>query len=476
MSSSNRIKLEITKAETFEGAAAHSPPTPLMALRRAVLSCFLWEKQFYIDGDDIASVIATLIAKCKAEEVSELAVEARSNFNLRHVPLLMARVCAALKTHKYVVADMIDGIIQRADEITEFMTIYWSTTIEQTDNQDYTVTRHQIKRTPISAQVKKGLKSAFKKFNEYGFAKYNKKGATVSLKDALVMIRPPAYKGTDRYKLYNKIFTDTLDIPMTWEVMLSETGQGIKDEEAKKAAKAAVWRRLIEEDKLGGLAILRNLRNMLQADLVKSEIKAAIEQGNYNRVLPFRFLAAARQAPTLEDTIEPTFLRRLNNLPKLSGKTVLLCDISGSMFGVPVSAKSDMQRVDAGVALAIIAREICEDVDIYSFSTQVMQIKPRRGFALADEIINSQGHYNTYLHRAVAHVNNIGYDRLIVITDEQVSEAVPDPIAGSKAYVINVCSAQNGLSYSKWIKIDGFSEAVIAFISEYESGDYQELL
>ena len=49
-------------------------------------------------------------------------------------------------------------------------------------------------------------------------------------------------------------------------------------------------------------------------------------------------------------------------------------------------------------------------------------------------------------------------------------------IAPSKAklivehnYIINVASAKNGICYEKWIKINGFSEAVINWIIEYEN-------
>jgi len=59
-------------------------------------------------------------------------------------------------------------------------------------------------------------------------------------------------------------------------------------------------------------------------------------------------------------------------------------------------------------------------------------------------------------------------DRLIVITDEQSHDSVPDP--QGKGYMINVASYQNGVGYGSWTHIDGWSEAVVDYIREYEKG------
>jgi hypothetical protein len=68
----------------------------------------------------------------------------------------------------------------------------------------------------------------------------------------------------------------------------------------------------------------------------------------------------------------------------------------------------------------------------------------------------------------VTHVNTLAHDRLIVVTDEQSQDAVPDPKA-AKAYMVNVASARNGVGYEgRWTHIDGFSEAVLGFMREHE--------
>ena len=57
-----------------------------------MLACLLWESQFYEDGVEIAGRIAELVPKVAAEKVAALAIEAREQMKLRHVPLLLVRI------------------------------------------------------------------------------------------------------------------------------------------------------------------------------------------------------------------------------------------------------------------------------------------------------------------------------------------------------------------------------------------------
>jgi len=151
---------------------------------------------------------------------------------------------------------------------------------------------------------------------------------------------------------------------------------------------------------------------------------------------------------------------------KLLGKTVLLVDVSGSM-SERISSKSEMTRMDAACGLAILARELSSNILIYTFSERVAIIPARRGFALRDAIVHSQPHNGTYLGRALQSIP-VSYDRIIVFTDEQSHDAVSNPCPGAKCYMVNVASAKNGVSYHEWTHIDGFSEAIIDYIQEYE--------
>jgi len=423
-------------AYTHEGAKTIEV-NALEQLKRSVMACMLWEDNFYEDGISITDRITSLISKVKPDEVYQIALKARNESKLRHVPLLIAREMARLPEYKGLVSNLLYHIIQRPDELTEFLSIYW-----------------KDKRQPLSAQVKKGLASAFTKFDEYALAKYNRNNA-VKLRDVLFLTHPVP-KNQEQQDLWNRLVKDELKTPDTWEVEISAKGNNKES-----------WERLLREKKLGALALIRNLRNMISVGVSKSLIKGSLRSVKTDRVLPFRFIASARYAPDFEPELEEAMYKCLTDKEKLSGKTILLVDVSGSMDD-KISDKSEMTRLDAADGLGILARELCEDVEIFSFSDHIIKIPPRRGFALRDAINNSQSHCGTELGEAVSYINkNCQYDRIIIITDEQSSSPISNPKA--KGYIINVASYQNGIGYnSGWTHINGWSEAVLDYIRESE--------
>jgi len=420
---------------THEGASARHI-SPELQLRRSVLACLLWESQFYEDGVEIAGRIAELVPKVAVEKVAALAIEAREQMKLRHAPLLLGREMARHKTHRHLVGDTLARVIQRADELSEFVAIYW-----------------KDGRVPLSGQVKKGLAAAFPKFDEYQLAKYDR-GGPIKLRDVLFLSHAKP-RDAAQAGVWKRLIWGRLTTPDTWEVALSSG-----------AEKREAWERLLREQKLGALALLRNLRNMKDAGVDEDLVLAALREMSTARVLPFRFLAAARYAPQWEETLEQAMLKSVATQEKLPGKTIVLVDISGSMIA-PLSRRSEMQRTDAAYGLAVLLREIGEKVGVFSFSDHLAEVPARRGFALRDAIDASQQHGATYLGKAVEELNKKErYDRLIVITDEQAHDSVPAP--KGKGYVINVASYKNGVGYGKWTHIDGWSEAVIEYIRTLE--------
>ena len=421
---------------THEGAPARHLSNELQ-LRRSVLACLLWENQFYEDGVEIGGRIAELVPRVEVERVSAFAVEAREQMKLRHVPLLLVREMARHKTHRGLVAETLERVIQRADELCEFVAIYW-----------------KDGRVPLSGQVKKGLAAAFPKFDEYQLAKYDR-GGPIKLRDVLFLCHAKP-RDDKQAGVWKKLIWGRLAVPDTWEVALSSG-----------ADKREAWSRLLAENKLAALALLRNLRNMKEAGVEEELVLAGLRGANTQRVLPFRFLAAARYAPQWEQALEQLMLKSTAEQEKLTGKTVLLVDVSGSMNWA-LSKRSEMKRTDAAYGLAVLLREIGERVAVFSFSDHLVEVPARRGFALRDAIEASQAHNGTYLGKAVEQLNEKErYDRLIVITDEQAHDTVPNP-KGS-GYVINLASYKNGVGYGKWTHIDGWSESVVEYIRTLET-------
>ena len=151
------------------------------------------------------------------------------------------------------------------------------------------------------------------------------------------------------------------------------------------ADKKETFERLLREHKLGYLALLRNLRNMVEAGVGDALIREAIiaRRGGAERVLPFRYVAAARACPQMEPALDEALCEAIAGLRPLPGRPpAVLVDISGSMND-PLSAKSDLRRVDAAAALAAI---IPGNVRMFSFSDQVVEVPPRRGMAGIDAI------------------------------------------------------------------------------------------
>lgn len=429
---------------TAEGAKA-SHINSEQELRRSVMACMLWEDSFYESGVSIASRIAALIPTVRAEAVAAMAVEAREQMKLRHVPLLIVREMARHKTHRALVAETLARVIQRPDELSEFLSIYW-----------------KEKKTPIAKQVKKGLAAAFQKFNAYSLAKYNRAGA-IKLRDVLFLCHAKP-KDDAQAVLFKQLVDGTLATPDTWEVELSAS----KD-------KAGSWTRLVAEKKLGALALLRNLRNMQEAGIPDPALREALAEMKVERVLPFRFISAAKHAPQLEPELEAAMFKCVADIPKLAGVTILCIDTSGSMSS-KVSGKSDISRRDAAAALAMLLREICEAGSIIAFGTDAGLVPPRRGFALNDAIGSGLYGHGTDVGRACALAAQVfgrltegTPARIIVITDEQSATPVGPPPKGCRGYFINVASEKNGVGYGPWTHLDGWSAAVVSYIQAFET-------
>lgn len=455
MASINARRKNTFTEKTHEGAPA-ARMSKVQALRRSVMSCLLFEGEFYENGRTISERIQELAQDVPVATLADIAIEAREVAKLRHVPLLLLVALAKRGSGSNLVSETIARVIQRADELTEFVALYWSLNQKRADGRN----------APLSSQVKLGLAKAFGKFDAYQIAKYDR-AREVRLRDVLFLshVKPA---NDDRNLLQKKLVEQTLESPDTWEVALSAGGDK-KDE----------FTRLLETGKLGYLALLRNLRNMDQSGVDRSLVIAAIRaRKGADRVLPFRYIGAARAAPSFEPALDEALIASIGAMPRLKGRTLVLVDVSHSM-NAKLSAKSDLTRMDAAAALAAILP--ADDLRVMTFSNGLIEVPARKGMAGIEIIRRSQPHSGTQLAATMKMVNQrFPHDRLIVITDEQAGGGhimtgdnggrVPDPIV-ERAYMINVASAKNGVGYGKWLHIDGFSENVLRFLFEIEAAD-----
>src|SRR5215471_13589286 len=252
------------QAINYEGAKAFTL-TPEFELYTAVTTAGLSD-QFYEKTDNKLQRICELIEKNKATFVARLAVYMREQMHLRSIPLVLAVELAKRNNGDALISKLTNRIVQRADEITELLSCYAMAN-----------DRKSVKQlNKLSKQIQKGLAEAFNKFDEYQFAKYNR-DAKVKLKDALFLVHPKA-KDEAQQALFDKIVKDELQVPYTWEVELSVLGQQKFDsDELKKEAFRAKWEELIFSDRVGYMATLRNMRNILEAEVSKEALNKVCE-------------------------------------------------------------------------------------------------------------------------------------------------------------------------------------------------------
>lgn len=357
----NKSKKVVTN---YEGAKAYRM-MPEYELYSAVVTTGL-NNSFYEKGNNRLERIQSLIKKCNPEFVAKLAIYARNTMYMRSVPLVLSVELAKETSGHSIVSKTVNGVVQRADEIAELLAYY------QLANK-----RTGVKKlNRLSKQIQKGLMQSFNKFDEYQFAKYNT-AAEVKLKDALFLVHPKA-KDENQQTIFNKIATDTLTTPYTWETELSALGQiKFENEKARQIAFTQKWEALIDSKKLGYMALLRNLRNILEANVSANHVQAVCnylanaEAVAKSKQLPFRFLAAYREVKAIKskytsnilDALEDAVMQSAANIKGFDWSTsvVIACDVSGSMQK-NISPKSKIMLYDIGLMLGMLMQSKCKNV------------------------------------------------------------------------------------------------------------------
>ena len=362
----NSMLKEMMTEKNYEGAKAYAM-TPELELYSAVLTASLSDT-FYEKQDERTSRIAQLIGKVSPEFVAQLAVYTRTEMHLRSIPMLLLVELAKVHNGDDLVARAVEKTVLRADEIMELLMCYqW----RNPSNDE------RKKLGKLSRQIQNGLQRAFNRFDEYQFAKYDRDNLEVKLRDALFLVHPKA-KDEQQQALFDKIVNRQLEVPYTWETELSALGQQKFDSEEKKLeAVREKWEELINSGKLGYMALMRNLRNILQADVSLLEMQKVAsrlsdaEQVAKSKQLPFRYLSAYREIEKVKSTHTTALMNALELAVKCSASNIkgfnentrvlLASDVSGSM-GSPISARSTVRNYDIGLLLSMLLRNRCKQV------------------------------------------------------------------------------------------------------------------
>jgi 60 kDa SS-A/Ro ribonucleoprotein len=424
----NIFKTKEKSISNYEGAKAYKL-SPEMELYSAVATAGLSDN-FYEKSNERLTRIQQLISKNNAEFTAKLAIYARSEMYMRSIPLVLAVELAKNNTGDGLVSKTVSNVVKRADEITELLAYY------QLANQ-----RNEVKKlNKLSKQIQKGLSYAFNQFDEYQFAKYNR-DTEIKLRDALFIVHPKA-KDEAQQALFNKIAKNELTVPYTWETELSALGQiKFENQKAKNEAFKLKWEELIDSGKLGYMALMRNLRNILEANVSLKHIKKVCDNLTNetavanSKQLPFRFLAAYREIKTLSSEYVTMVLNALEDAVKVSvknlkgfdeSKSILIaCDVSGSMQQ-PVSAKSKVLLFDIGLMLGMLMQSKCQRVitGMFGDKWKTINMSNRNVLANVDEYYKREGEvgYSTNGYLVIDDLIKRGVlvDKIMMFTDCQL--------------------------------------------------------
>lgn len=409
-----------------EGAEAFRIPAE-MELYTAVVTAAL-EEMFYEGKQDRIARIVELVPKVDPVFVAKLAVYARREMNLRSIPMVLLVELAKVHSGDSLVSKAVSGTVLRADEISQLLMCY-----------QWLNPAPGIKKLgKLSRGIQNGLKESFNRFDEYQFAKYDRDNQAVKLRDALFLVHPKA-KDEAQQALFDKIVAGTLETPYTWETELSALGQKtFETREEKAAAIRSKWEELIDSRKLGYMALLRNLRNILDAGVDQAHIAKVCQvlsdpaQVARSRQFPFRFLSAYREiadnkavgTSSVMTALEAAIQASAANIAGFDGGTRVLIasDVSGSMTQ-RVSRGSTIWYYDIGLVMSMLLQSRCKSVvsGIFGDTWKVVNL-PRTGILAntmhLNRMTNSVG-FSTNGYKVLESLikKNIQMDKVIFFTD-----------------------------------------------------------
>lgn len=426
----NSILKEEKSVKNHEGATAYAM-SPELELYTAVVTASLSDTNYEKQNVRVER-IAKLIGKVSPEFVARLAIYTRTEMHLRSIPLLLLVELAKNHNGDDLVARAVEKTVLRADEIMELLMCYqW-----RNPSSD-----PRKKLGKLSRQIQNGLQHAFNRFDEYQFAKYDRDNLDVKLRDALFLVHPKA-KDVQQQALFDKIASRQLETPYTWETELSALGQqkyesGVQ----RKKAFGEKWEELIDSGKLGYMAMMRNLRNMLQSDvslpqmMKVASILSNAEQVEKSKQLPFRYLSAYREIEKMDNVHTSMLLTALENAVKVSvqnlegfdadTRVLLAADVSGSMQ-CSVSPKSTVQNYDIGILLSMLLKSKCKSVVSGFFGDiwKVINLPQDNILANTLEMHRREGEvgYSTNGYKVIEWLvkENMQMDKVMIFTDCQM--------------------------------------------------------
>lgn len=486
----------------YEGAKAYQL-SPKLNLYTQVCCASLQPKFYEPDVEAQLEKLRNTLKQVDPEFVLKLAVYAREKMHLRSVPLVLLVELAKTGYRGSLLRKATTRVIQRADEITELLSYY-----ALANQQNWIEQNGSTKKLrKLANAIKKGIRDAFYKFDEYQFAKYNKKNAEIRLRDALFLTHPKP-RNEKEAQLFKKIANDELSTPYTWETQMSEVGQQkFETEEEKQKAFKERWEKLILSRRIGIMALVKNLRNLLKYQVSEEVLKEVIgilqdeERIRKSKMFPFRFYTAYKEVSNycsndfhylpkliqeLLRALEDAALTLIDSVDILrNGKILIACDVSGSMWE-RIAPKSIILYKDIGLVLgALAAKRLGAYVWLFDNKLENLTselLKYDKVFPVVEKIDGGGGTYGYLIPQKLCE-EKIAVDKVLIFTDMQMwgdedfdywwkkykQEVNPE----AKLYIFDLAgygtSPIDEVEKDVWF-IAGWSEEIFKVLSAIEKG------
>jgi len=401
----NRVKTVLNRA----GGKAHKQ-SPKMELASILLTSFA-QDQFYRSATGTYKDLIALLSKVDPIFAAKAGIYARRVYGMRSITHVMAAELATHASGKDWAKSFYSQIVKRPDDMLEIVAYYLSKGGKKLPNA-----------------MKKGFANAFDQFDGYQLAKYRGENKQVKLIDLVNLVHPkPTLQNA---KALQALVDGTLKSTQTWEAKLTQAGQSAENAQDKAKQKAQAWAELIQANKLGYFALLRNLRNIMeQAPDLKDEVIRLLTDRNRikkSMVLPFRFMTAFDAINASEIIHKRAILGALgdaleislDNVPSFDGKTLVVVDDSGSMTWSKNKNGHSPIRI-AALFAAVLYKS--NDADLMRFSDSASYLKPffkDTAMSLSEYIMEKARSGGTDFH-SIFKAANKAYDRIIILSDMQ---------------------------------------------------------
>ena len=432
----NPKKVSTTGPDTVNvaGGEAHQE-SPELEFVSLLLTSMVQDQFYRSAGDQISrleTMVDELIASNQAYFCAQAGIYARREFGLRSITHLLAALLARKVRGAAWSKDFFNAIVRRPDDMLEIMALVL----------------RSGKNVPNA--LKDGFARALSRIDGYGLAKYKGDGKVVKMVDVINLTHP---KATDDL---SRLVHGRLKTAQTWEAGLSDVGQRAKDDTEKQELKAAVWSDLIKKNKIGYLALIRNLRNIAETAPDTQTIEATVKQLTdpaaikKSLVFPFQIHTAydmvcgesttrvsyqpVNPRKPIDPSVQRAFMQALidaaeislGNVPKFAGETLIAMDLSGSMVAGAVGTSS---AAKVGGLLAATIWKANPRADLMEFGSTAnytsMTMAGNSLFTIAD-YLSKACHGGTNFHEIFRQAKR-KYDRIIIISDCQAWEEYETP-------------------------------------------------